>query len=124
MHMRPRNQYDRVLHARGPILGSLSNECRDQGGDFVCVRVERKMSRLQKMHLGTRHVSPIGLGFGNIEGRIVLAPNHEHRGLILSHPCLRGRIRGYVGAIVIKQIALYVRLIGLAEKRKLISPQR
>jgi hypothetical protein len=56
-------------------FGSISDEASHQGGDLVCRRVEREMTRIEDMHQSIRHIPPVRLRLRPVEGQIVLAPN-------------------------------------------------
>src|SRR6202035_3268195 len=81
------------------------------------------MTAIDAVNFRLRHVAAIGLGLGRVEGKLVLAPDHEQPRLGLAQPRLPRWIRSYVGTIVIKQIGLDIRLSRLVQKVKLIGPQ-
>jgi len=53
----------------------------------------------------------------------VFAPDHQQARLLLPHPCLPFRVRFDIGSIIVKEIALNLRLARLIEKIELISPE-
>ena len=81
------------------------------------------MPGLGQVNLRLRHIATIGGRLTDLEGQVEFAPQHQQPRLGLPEPCLPGGIGGDVGAVVVEQIALDVRLPGLAEKRELIGPQ-
>src|SRR6267143_4718552 len=109
---------------RGPLA---SPDCRykasHQCGDFIRSRIQGKVAGVEYVHFGFGNVLPIAFRFTEIEGQIVLTPDHQKPRLFLAHPRLPFRIRIDVRAVVIKQVALNVRLAGLTQKGKFIRPE-
>src|SRR5436190_21803780 len=82
-----------------------------------------KMTCIQHMDLGIRHVAAIGLRFRKLERQVVFAPQDEKPGLRLTHPSLPLGISFNIGTVVVEEVALNVGLARLAEKSKFIGPQ-
>src|SRR6266404_1040897 len=104
-----------------------SPDCRykasHQCSDFIRSRVQRKVSGVENVHFGFRSVLAIAFGFTEIEGQIVLTPDHQEPRLFLAHPRLPFRICVYICPIVVEQITLNVSLARLTEKGKFIRPE-
>src|SRR6266849_191549 len=94
-------------------FGSISDEASHQGGDLVCRRVEREMTRLEDMHESIPNIPPVRLRLRPVERQIVLTPNHEESWLRLAHPRLPLGIGLHICAVVVEEIALNVGLVRL-----------
>src|SRR5260370_14480693 len=81
------------------------------------------MTGVENMNLGVWHILAIALRLPGVEGEIIPAPNDEQSRLLLAHPRLPLRIGIHIGAIIVKQIALNLRLPRLIQKRELVRPQ-
>jgi len=67
-----------------------------QCGDFVRSRIQGKVAGLENVNLSVRHVLAIAFRFTEIEGEIVLTPDHHEPRLLLAHPRLPFRICVYI----------------------------
>src|ERR1700682_3712247 len=106
-----------------PLFSVNSDEASHQGGDLVCRRIEREMTRIEDMHESIPHIPPVRLRLRSVEGQIVLAPNHEESWLRLPHPRLPLGIGLDICAVVVEEIALNVGLARLIEKGELVRPE-
>src|SRR5882762_7984363 len=104
-------------------FGVNSDEASHQGGDLVCRRVEREMTRIEDMHERILHIPPVRLRLRPVEGQIVLTPNHEESWLRLAHPRLPLGIGLDIRAVVVEEIALDVGLAWPIEKGELVCPE-
>src|SRR5205814_2803501 len=112
--------------AIGQLLDSslpelLHKGCR-QANDFARLLIQREMSRVENMHLGSGHVLAIRLGTGNDKRGIVTSPEDQQGGLMVAKPFLPNRISLQVVLIIKEQICLNIRLSWLIQKVKLIRP--
>src|SRR5271168_4049657 len=85
-------------------------------GYFIACFVESKVTSVEQMHFGRRHVALIGGRACRREGGIVLSPDDEGRRLLLTKPRLPFRIRSDVGAVIVEEVGLNVCLAGSREK--------
>jgi hypothetical protein len=99
------------------------HEVADEGGDFVGLSVEREVASIKDVDFRAGHVFAIALGLAGIEGEIVFAPDDEEPGLCFLHPCLPLWIGVDVGAVVVEEIALNLRLGGRAEEGEFVGPE-
>src|SRR6266481_5327099 len=104
-------------------FGVNSDEASHQGGDLVCRRVEREMTRIEDMNKSIPHVPPVRLRLRPVERQIVLAPDHKESWLRLAHPRLPLGIGLDICAVVVEEIALNVGLTRLTEKGELVRPE-
>src|SRR6266496_1518383 len=81
------------------------------------------MTCVENVHFGLRHVLALAFRLSGVEREIILPPNDEQSRLLLAHPCLPLWISVHIGSIIIKQIALNLRLPRLIQKRELIRPE-
>src|SRR5208282_2702451 len=81
------------------------------------------MAGVENINSSARHILAVAFRFAEVEGQVMLAPDHQQGRLRLAHPRLPFRVSVDIGPIVVKQVALNVRLAGLAEKGKLIGPE-
>src|ERR1700733_1111302 len=79
--------------------------------------------RRRERALGRWYVPPISFRLREVEGEIILTPDHQQAWLLLAHPGLPCGISVDVGAIVVKQVALNVGLPRLTEKGRFIGPE-
>src|SRR5437899_990159 len=81
-----------------------SPDCRykasHQCGDFIRSRIQGKVAGVEYVYFGFGNVLAIAFGFTEIEGQIVLTPDHQEPGLFLAHPRLPFWIRIYIRPIV------------------------
>lgn len=64
----------------------------DRRGDFVAVRLERKVAGINEAHVGVGDIAFECLGAGRQKERIVLAPHCQKRRLVLAEVALKCRI--------------------------------
>jgi hypothetical protein len=64
-------------HGRRRILTWSVGEIADCRGDFVAMRLERKVAGVEETHLRARNVAPEGLRTRRQEEGVVLAPNRQ-----------------------------------------------
>src|SRR5206468_6565702 len=81
------------------------------------------MTGVENVNLGVRHILAVAFWLARIEREIVITPDHQQARLFLTHPSLPLGIGLYIGAIVVEQIALNLRLLRLIEERELVRPQ-
>jgi hypothetical protein len=109
---------------RGRIASpDYRHKASHQCGDFIRSRIQGKVAGVEYVHFGFGNVLAIAFRFTEIEGQIVLTPDHQEPWLFLTHPRLPFRICVYICPIVIEQITLNVSLARLTKKRKFICPE-
>src|SRR4030088_2284790 len=81
------------------------------------------MASVEKVNLCFRQIPLVAFRFGQVKRWVELTPDHQKSWLPLTHPRLPLRVRVNVGAVVIKEVALNLRLDGLAQKGKFIRPE-
>src|SRR5438874_2517088 len=81
------------------------------------------MPGVENMYLGVRHIVAIALRLARVEREIILAPDNQQARLLLAHPRLPLGIGIDIGAIIVEQIALNLRLPRLIQKSELVRPQ-
>src|SRR5262249_55269036 len=81
-------------------------EFLDRFRDFICVRLERKVSRVVEVNLSIWIVAFESFCTGGQEERIVLAPDREKRWLAGVKVFLKFRIQGDIARVVQEQIEL------------------
>lgn len=81
-------------------------------GDFIGLGIQRKVSGIEHVYLGVGHIVALSFGLTQIERKIMLSPDHEQLRLSLTHPGLPFWIGFHIRTIVIRQIALNLRLSG------------
>ena len=86
------------------------HETADEIRDLIRLRIEREVTGIQYVHFCIRHIFAIALRLARIKGQIVLTPNDKERRLGFLHPGLPFRVRLNVGAIVVEQVTLNLRL--------------
>src|SRR5438094_10001884 len=94
----------------------------NQRSDFIRRNVQRKMTGVENMHLGVRHIFAIALRLARVEREIILAPANPQARLLLAHPRLPLGIGIDIGAILVEQIALNLRFPRLSQKSELVRP--
>jgi hypothetical protein len=80
--------------------------------DVVVFLVQRKMAGVEQVDLGIRQVALERLRAGSDERRIVPAPGHQNRRLVVTQPCLPRRVRSDVCPVVVQQLGLDLALAG------------
>ena len=88
-----------------------------QNCDLVESLVHGEMTRIKQMDFGIGNVAAIGGRSGRREGRIASAPQNKGGWPARAQILLPARIGRGVGAIVVKQLALYCRLAGTRQSR-------
>src|SRR6266550_3106265 len=105
------------------MIETSPHKCADELRDLIGSGIDCKVSCVEHVDFCRRHVAPVSLRFGKLEREIVFAPDDEQARLRLAHPRLPLGIRVEVRSIVVKEIALNVRLSGLIEKVELVGPE-
>src|SRR5882762_6958120 len=100
-------------------LHELTYKCRN----FICFGIKSEVTCVENVNLSVRYVPAIGFRLRNVERRVILTPNHQQPRLPFAHPCLPLGVGVDVRAVVIEEVALNIRLAGLAKKGKFIGPQ-
>src|ERR1700674_5762013 len=88
-----------IAHRRGDLGGSpadlrlivqreTSNKASDQCGDLIGSRVQCEMTGVENVNLSVRYILPVALRLAEVEGEIILAPDHQQAWLLLAHPSL------------------------------------
>src|ERR1700730_10387607 len=75
----------------------------DTCSDFICRRIDGKMTGIKNMNFSVRHVLAITLRFAEIKRQIVLTPDNQQARLHLAHPCLPLRVGIDVRAVVVEE---------------------
>ena len=88
------------------------HESTYQGRDLIGLGIEREMSRVENVDFRGEYVLMVAFRLSEIEGEVVLAPKDKEFRLCLLHPGLPFWVGLDVGAIVVEEIALNLRLIG------------
>src|SRR5919109_711582 len=96
----------------------FANQIRDLG----TMRLKGEVAGIEKMNLRVRDVALVGRGTGCDEDGIVLAPNDQRRRLALAEVGLPLRIQRDVGAVVIEQVELDLRVARAVEQRLVHRP--
>src|SRR5579871_6932010 len=99
------------------------HESADKFSYPIRLGIESKVTRLQYMYFRVWHILAIALRFAGIKRQVVLSPKHEKSRLSFLHPRLPFGVRVDVSAIVVKQVALDLRLTRTIEKCILIGPE-
>jgi hypothetical protein len=76
---------------------------------------------VKHMDLGLRNVAAIGLRLRDVERRVIFAPEDKKSLLTLAQPRLPAGVGFDIGAIIVEEVGLNVRLPGLAKKRELVG---
>src|SRR5580698_7228725 len=81
------------------------------------------MAGVEYVHFRVWHIPAIGFRFGWVERQIVFTPDHQKPRLLVAHPGLPLGIRFDVSAVIVKQVALNIRLAGLVQEIELVLPK-
>src|ERR1700692_3067785 len=100
-----------------------TDKASDQCGDLICSGVQCEMTGVENVNLGVRNILPVALRLAEVEGEVILTPDHQQLRLLLAHPSLPLGVGVDVRAVVVKEVALNVCLVGLVEKGKFIGPE-
>src|SRR6266403_4398880 len=100
-------------------LHELIHKCHN----FIRFGIKTKVSCVENVNLSVRYIPAIGLRLREFEGEVIFAPNHQQPRLPFAHPCLPLGVGVDVRAVVVKEVALNIRLGGLAKKGKFIGPE-
>src|ERR1700675_2464753 len=84
--------------------------------NFFCSGIKSKVSCVENVNLSVRYIPAIGFRLREFKREVILAPNHQQPRLPLAHPRLPLGVGVDVRAVVIEEVALNIRLAGLAEK--------
>ena len=100
----------------------FGHEGQDQRGDLVVFLIEGEMAGIQQVDLRVRQVGAERRRTRRDEGRIVRAPGHQGRRLMLPEPCLPDGVSGDIGPVVVEQRRLDLALAGLGQMRDFVRP--
>src|SRR6476661_108160 len=91
--------------------------------NFICSGIKSEVPCVDNVNLSVRYIPAISLRLRKVEGRVILAPNHQQPRLSLAHPCLPLGVGVDVRAVVIEEFALNIHLTRLTKKGKFIGPK-
>jgi hypothetical protein len=80
----------------------LGHELEDQVRNLVRLFVQCEVPSVEQVDFRSRKIPREGFRTRRDEGWVVLAPDHEGRGLMVAQPVLPFRIRRDVGAVIVE----------------------
>src|SRR5262249_14439171 len=95
-----------------------NEEIANGSRDLLEMRLQGKVSRVVKMHLGIRVITLKGLGTRRKKERIVFAPNRKHRWPFRSEIFLELGIESYVACVIQEQIELDLVIPGTCQESR------
>ena len=90
---------------------------------IVCSPIKREVPRVEYDYLRIRYIRAVAFRLAEIKREIMLAPNYEQPWLCSPHPRLPRCVGVDVGAVVIEEVALNLRLPRRIQKGILVGPK-
>src|SRR5499433_1939651 len=108
--------------SRDPLCHLLIVEAPDPAGDLVETVLDRKVPRVEPVHLRMGKILEVRLAALAREEDVVLSPENDRLGLLLSEERLPLRVKLYVRPIIIEKIELDPSRVGPIEIMQIHVP--